>query len=181
MLLEKNTLFGPPLDWFTGCNAVSLGQRPFCASASISVPGAPASSLATDSQVDVLKPGVEIWAPDWFAVALLTTFQPLPPRFAMSLAPVSAGEASAAADLAAGPVRAGPPAAPAAWRGCGPAVDPAAAVAEAATSDAAPTNAVTQNAELRRTAIPIAGDLSATRHDRPPPLSRWWTALRTCF
>ncbi len=79
----------------------------------------------------------------------------------MSLEPVSDGEASAvAADLATG-----------AWRGCGEAVDPAAAVAVAATSDAAPTNAVTQNAELRRTAIPIAGDLSATRHDRPPPLS----------
>jgi hypothetical protein len=136
--------------------------------------------LATGSQVEVLKPGVEIWAPDWVAIALLWTVQPLPPKFVMSLAPVSAGEASAAADLAAGPVREDPPTAPAAWRGCGPAVDPAAAVAEAATSDAAPTNAVTQKAELRRTAIPIAGDLSATRHDRPPPLSEW-TALRTFF
>src|SRR5215813_10257021 len=96
MLFEKNTLFEPLEAWVTGCNAVSPGQRPFWASASISVPGAPASSLATDSQVDVLKPGVEIWAPDWVAVALLCTFQPPVPRFEMLLAPVSDGEPSAA-------------------------------------------------------------------------------------
>ncbi len=74
---------------------MSPGHSPFCASASISVPGAAASSLATDSQLEVLKPGVEIWAPDWVAVALLCTFQPLVPRFEMLLAPVSDGEPSA--------------------------------------------------------------------------------------
>src|SRR5262249_44937570 len=55
-----------------------------------------------------------------------------------------------------------------------PAVLPAARALEPATSDAAPRSAVIQNVEVRRTtALPIAGDLSATRHDRPPPLSDW--------
>src|SRR5215813_5574493 len=58
MLFEKNTLFGLLVLWFTGCSAVSPGHWPFCARASSSVPGAPASSLATGSQVLVLKPGV---------------------------------------------------------------------------------------------------------------------------
>src|SRR5256885_3741765 len=44
MLSEKNT----------------LGQPPFCSSASISVPGPPASSGATDSHPAVLNPGVDI-------------------------------------------------------------------------------------------------------------------------
>src|SRR5215469_3503797 len=88
MLLEKNTLFGPLVLWFTGCSAVSPGHRPFCASASISVPGAPASSLATGSQVLVLNPGVEICAPVCVAAALLCTFQPAAPRSVTSLAPV---------------------------------------------------------------------------------------------
>src|SRR6516162_1040059 len=92
MLAEKNTLLGPLVSWFTGCNAVSPGHLPFCARASISVPGAPASSLATGSQVLVLNPGVEICAPDWVATALLCTVQPPPPRLEMSLAPVSDGE-----------------------------------------------------------------------------------------
>ena len=92
MLFEKNTLFGPLVLWFTGCSAVSPGHLPFCARASISVPGAPASSLVTGSQVLVLNPGVEICAPVWVATALLCTFQPPVPRLEMSLAPVSDGE-----------------------------------------------------------------------------------------
>ena len=67
MLFEKKTLFGLLVLWFTGCSAVSPGHWPFCARASISVPGAPASSLVTGSQVLVLKPGVEICAPVWVA------------------------------------------------------------------------------------------------------------------
>src|SRR6516225_3097232 len=97
MLFEKNTLFGPLVLWFTGCSAVSPGHMPFWASASISVPGAPASSLMTGSHVLVLKPGVEICAPDCVATALLCTFQPPLPRLVMSLAPVSDGEARVAA------------------------------------------------------------------------------------
>src|SRR5215470_16281314 len=92
MLFEKNTLFGLLVPWFTGCSAVSPGHLPFCARASISVPGAPASSLATGSQVLVLNPGVEICAPDWVATALLCTAQPLLPRLEMSLLPVPSGE-----------------------------------------------------------------------------------------
>src|SRR6266436_1523981 len=96
MLFEKNTLFGLLVPWFTGCSAVSPGHLPFCARASISVPGAPASSLVTGSQVLVLNPGVEICAPDWVAAALLCTSQPKLPRLEMSLAPVSDGEFSSA-------------------------------------------------------------------------------------
>src|SRR5260370_14200109 len=92
MLVEKKTLFGLLVLWFTGCSAVSPGHLPFCARASISVPGAPASSLATGSHVLVLNPGVEICAPVWVATALLCTSQPLLPRLVMSLAPVSDGE-----------------------------------------------------------------------------------------
>src|SRR5216683_414366 len=100
MLLEKNTLLGLDRLWFTGCSAVSMGHWPFCASASISVPGAPASSLLTGSQPVVLKPGVEIWAPVAVVLALLNTDQPDPPRLEMSLAPVSDGELSSAAGAA---------------------------------------------------------------------------------
>src|SRR5260370_32644096 len=89
---EKKTLVGLLLPWFTGCRAVSPGHLPFCARASISVPGAPASSLATGSQVLVLNPGVEICAPVWVATALLCTSHPPEPRFDMSLAPASDGE-----------------------------------------------------------------------------------------
>src|SRR5229473_3220839 len=92
MLFEKKTLFGLLVDWFTGCRAVSPGHRPFCARASTSVPGAPASSLVTGSQVLVLNPGVEICAPVCVATALLCTCQPPDPRFDTSLAPVSDGE-----------------------------------------------------------------------------------------
>src|SRR6516164_9687914 len=91
MLFEKKTLCGLLVFWFTGCSAVSPGHWPFCARASISVPGAPASSLVTGSQVLVLKPGVEICAPVCVAMALLCTVQPLVPRLEMSLAPVSDG------------------------------------------------------------------------------------------
>src|SRR5690242_13534169 len=97
MLFEKNTLFGLLVPWFTGCSAVSPGHWPFCASASSSVPGAPASSLVTGSQVLVLNPGVEICAPDWVATALLCTAQPPLPRLERSLAPVPDGEFRGAA------------------------------------------------------------------------------------
>src|SRR6516164_10519538 len=91
MLFEKNTLFGLLVLWFTGCSAVSPGHLPFCARASISVPGAPASSLVTGSHVLVLNPGVEICAPVCVATALLCTAQPFGPRSETSLAPVPDG------------------------------------------------------------------------------------------
>src|SRR5215472_15505168 len=100
MLLEKNTLFGPPVLWFTGCSAVSMGHWPFCASASTSVPGAPASSLVTGSQPEVLKPGVEICAPVAVVLALERTLQPFAPRLVMSVAPVGADAASSRPTLA---------------------------------------------------------------------------------
>src|SRR5215469_12472351 len=89
MLLEKNTLLGLLVPWFTGCRAGSPGHWPLLASASISVPGAPASSLLTGSQLLVLKPGVEICAPVCVATALLCTVQPPAPRLVMSLALVA--------------------------------------------------------------------------------------------
>src|SRR5579859_2163258 len=97
MLLEKNTLFGLLVDWLTGCSAVSPGQSPFWASASTSVPGAPASSLVTGCQPVVLNPGVEICAPVAVVLALLSTFQPPEPRLVMSEAPVPAGDSGPAA------------------------------------------------------------------------------------
>src|SRR5215470_4897360 len=102
MLAEKKTLLGLLLLWLTGCSAVSPGHLPFCARASISVPGAPASSLATGSQVLVLNPGVEICAPVCVATALLCTAQPPVPRLEISLAPVPEGELrpTAGAELA---------------------------------------------------------------------------------
>src|SRR5215472_1297353 len=105
MLFAKNTLSGLSLLWLTGCSAVSPGHLPFCARASTSVPGAPASSFATGSQVLVLNPGVEICAPVWVATALLATFQPPEPRLEMSLAPVSAGELRLTPDARAGMAR----------------------------------------------------------------------------
>src|SRR5215470_16892862 len=94
MLFEKNTLLGLLVLWFTGCSAVSPGHLPFWARASISVPGAPASSLVTGSQVLVLNPGVEICVPVCVATALLCTAQPPAPRSETSLAPVPEGELS---------------------------------------------------------------------------------------
>src|SRR5262249_1916327 len=87
MLSEKNTLREPLLPWFTGCSAGSPGQRLFCSSASISVPGAPASSLRTRSQELASNDGAEICDPGAVAVALLATRQPCAPRLAVSLAP----------------------------------------------------------------------------------------------
>ncbi len=87
MLAAKNTLCLLSLLWFTGCSAGSPGQRPFCSRASISVPGAPALSLATRSQELASNDGAEICAPDWVAVALLATRHPCAPRLATSLAP----------------------------------------------------------------------------------------------
>src|SRR5215471_18766019 len=116
MLLEKNTLFGLLVLWLTGCRAVSPGHLPFCASASISVPGAPASSLVTGSQLLVLKPGVEICAPVCVATALLCTSQPLPPRLVRSDPVGAAGALSAVRALL---LRAAPcPAAGPAGRAC---------------------------------------------------------------
>src|SRR5262245_53794213 len=113
-----------------------FGQLPFCCSASSSVPGAPASSLATESQLEVLKPGVEICAPVWVAVALLCTFHPVvAPRFEISLAPLSDGEVgpAASAEAADGLVKA----------------EGAAWAPDAATSDATPRAVAAQTAELR--------------------------------
>jgi len=75
MFVEKNT----------------FGQAPFWSNALISVPGAPASSVATGSQPVVGNPGVEITDPDWVAVALVSTLQPPAPRSTTALDPV-AGE-----------------------------------------------------------------------------------------
>src|SRR5215470_4584484 len=109
MLAEKKTLLGLLVDWFTGWSAVSPGHWPFCARASISVLGAPASSLATGSQVLVLKPGVEICAPVCVATALLCTAQLLAPRLETSLAPVPEGELTVTAAVrAAAAARPGP-------------------------------------------------------------------------
>src|SRR5215471_11753736 len=130
MLFEKNTLFGPLVPWFTGCSAVSPGHLPFCARASISVPGAPASSLLTGSQVLVSNVGVEICAPDWVATALLCTVQPLLPRLETSLAPVPDGELRSAAL-------------------CGDAAPGLAAPAAAAAPGTSQANAVTETAAQR--------------------------------
>src|SRR5215831_5318458 len=91
MLSEKNTLWRLSLLRFTGCRPGSSGQRPFCSSASISVPGAPAESLATRSQERASNDGSEICAPGCVAVALLATCQPPAPRSVTSLAPVPPG------------------------------------------------------------------------------------------
>src|SRR5690242_9064950 len=104
MLSEKNTLRRLSLLVFTGCSPGSSGQRPFCSSASISVPGAPAESLATGSQDRASNDGAEICAPVCVAVALLATCQPPAPRSVTSLAPVppGAGEGLVAALRATG-------------------------------------------------------------------------------
>src|SRR6516162_9631004 len=88
MLSEKKMLCWLSVLSLTGCRLRSPGQRPFCTSASTSVPGAPASSLATGSQELALNDGAEICAPDSVAVALLATRQPPAPRSVTSLAPV---------------------------------------------------------------------------------------------
>src|SRR5215469_15150273 len=148
MLFEKNTLFGLLVLWFTGCSAVSPGHLPFCARASISVPGAPASSLVTGSHVLVLNPGVEICAPVCVATALLCTSQPPPPRLVTSLAPVSAGEARLAAAARAG-ARPGPCATAPAGEPC--------AVDTSHASVVADTMAAAQRAERGCNVCLIAG------------------------
>src|SRR5215472_4347185 len=156
MLFEKNTLFGLLVPWFTGCSAVSEGHRPFCARASTSAPGAPASSLVTGSHVLVLNPGVEICAPVWVATALLCTSQPALPRLVMSLAPVSAGELR-------------PMAAVRARAGC-----VAGALETSHASVVTDTTAATQRAERGRTDCLIAATpvSRSYRERRAPPLER---------
>src|ERR1700741_1876133 len=95
MLSAKKTLCRPELRWLTGWRDGSSGQRPCCARASTSVPGAPAPALLTRSQELASYPGGEIGAPDGVAPALLTPRQPCGPRSETSLAPV--GEAVGAA------------------------------------------------------------------------------------
>src|SRR5215472_5882985 len=112
MLSEKKMLRRPSLRWFTGCRAGSPWHRPFCSRASISVPGAPAPSLATRSQELALNPGVEICAPDWVATALLATRQPWAPRSDTLLAPVG-GPALPAGPVPAGELRLAPDPGPA--------------------------------------------------------------------
>src|SRR5260370_10001032 len=70
-----------------------FGHWPFCCSASISVPGAPASSLVTESQPAAANPGVEICCPVCVAVALLSTFHPPAPRSETALDPVGGAAA----------------------------------------------------------------------------------------
>src|SRR5207245_3427486 len=65
----------------------TLGQAPFCSSASISVPGAPASSGVTCMKPAVEKPGVEMALPAWVAIALLCTAQPPRPTVATPTPP----------------------------------------------------------------------------------------------
>src|SRR6266496_3679700 len=69
-----------------------FGHLPFCCRAASSVPGAPASSLATGSHELVLNSGMEISAPVWVALALLATLQPPDPRLDRSLAPLADSE-----------------------------------------------------------------------------------------
>src|SRR6516225_3192932 len=162
MLFEKKTLFGLLVAWFTGCSAVSPGHWPFCARASTSVPGAPASSLVTGSQVLVLKPGVEICAPDWVATALLCTAQPPEPRLVMSLAPVLGCALSLTAVARAG----GCPRPCAAAPADVPEISQASVVTD--------TTATAQRAGRGRTICLIAGNSSPRgrcRERRAPPLN----------
>src|SRR5256886_2664183 len=67
-----------------------LGQLPFSHRALTCVPGAPAGSWPTVRKPPAEKPGVEIWAPRWVAVALVRTFHPAAPRLTTALDPVEA-------------------------------------------------------------------------------------------
>ena len=102
------------------------------------MPGAPASSLLTGSQVPVLNPGVEICAPVCVAIALLSTLQPAAPRFDRSLAPVLDGEAGWMPAVAKG---AAPPAGEAGVSGAACALD------ASQTSVVAETTATAQRAD----------------------------------
>src|SRR6266568_2797285 len=128
-----------------------FGHWPFCCRASSSVPGAPASSLATDSHELVLNPGVEICAPVWVAVALLITFQPPDPRLDRSLAPLADGELAPRRPTAARALPPGPgrPA-------CGAACAPDAAE----TSKAAASALAAQRTRRGRMTEPMAGNSS---------------------
>src|SRR5215475_15282460 len=70
------------------------GQRPFCTRASISVPGAPASSGLTCSHPEVGKPGAEMSVPLCGACLLSCTRHPPRPSVVMP----AFGEDSVAAD-----------------------------------------------------------------------------------
>src|SRR5215471_12356118 len=155
MLFEKNTLLGLLVLWFTGWSAVSPGHLPFCARASTSVPGAPASSLVTGSQVLVLNPGVEIWAPDWVATELLCTSQPLLPRSETSLVPVPSGELRLTAAA-----WAAPGAWPAGWAATAPCVPDSRQAKETAE-----TTAAGRRADVVRMSRLIAGH-SCPQHCR---------------
>src|SRR5215470_12667200 len=164
MLVEKKTLCGPPVLWFTGSSAVSPGHLPFCARASISVPGAPASSLLTGSHVLVSNPGAEICAPVCVATALLCTVQPADPRFDTSLAPV--------------PDDAAPPLPTAAKVAAPPAGDDAPASGAACMPDAsqtrlAETTATAKRADWRRMVRLIAGISCSAADDRERWRPRW--------
>src|SRR6266571_3668901 len=164
MLVAKKTLLGPLLPWFTGCSAVLPGHLPFWASASISVPGAPASSLLTGSQVLASNPGVEIWAPVWVAVAVLCTRQPAEPTLDTSLAPVSDGELRLMPTVRTGGVLAGDTA------DCGAAW----ALDASQRSVVAATAAAAQRAGTRRMVRLIAGNSCLAvvgRERRVPPLN----------
>src|SRR5215470_16393928 len=147
MLAEKKTLLVPLVPWLTGCKAGLPGHLPFWASASISVPGAPASSLATGSQVLVSNPGVEICAPVWVAMALLCTAQPPEPRLVTSLAPVSDGERTLALIVPATPDEA-------ARDGTACVVDATHSSAAAETLTVAQLTTVSRMARLMATPVP---------------------------
>src|SRR5215831_17242270 len=93
LILSGPIFFMKPKHVFTLVEKYTFGHTPFCSRASISVPGAPASSFVTASQPPVLNPGVEICCPDWVAVALVSTFQPADPRSDTALEPVAVAAA----------------------------------------------------------------------------------------
>src|SRR6266496_1660459 len=126
-----------------------FGHLPFCCRAASSVPGAPASSLATGSHELVLNSGMEISAPVWVALALLATLQPPDPRLDRSLAPL--------ADSELGPRRPTAARAPPAALGmatCGAACAPGAAEVSSAAADAM----AAQRVRRRRMTGPMAGN-----------------------
>src|SRR6266567_2784368 len=131
-----------------------FGHWPFCCRASSSVPGAPASSLATGSHELVLNPGVEICAPAWVAVPLLATFQPPGPRPDRSLAPLADGEPGPRRPTAARALPPGP-----GLPVCGAACAPDAAD----TSNAAASVVAAQRARRGRMTEPMAGNSSCGR------------------
>src|ERR1044072_8064569 len=79
------------------------GHSPFCSSAPISVPGAPASSGCTFSHSAVSNPGAETSAPGCDASPLLCTCQPARPSVVRPSAPVCGWPCSGAALAVTGP------------------------------------------------------------------------------